>query len=134
MHVLMEIFGALMDAILGRSVTTIYTRETKNASFKMRPSVNNPELDIGIQSRQVVFKTVFDRWWVPTIKRTVYLVTGYAPDEYKAQFDPRLFEEVTYPMLCLKMLKWTEYPHVYAIRAYLERVPTPHDKPHKVTL
>ena len=129
-----EVFGALMDAVIGSSVTTIYEGSAKNASLKMRPSVNDPELDVGIESRQIVYKTVFSRWWVPTIKRTVYEVVAHAPEEYRAQCDPRLFEKVTYPLLCLRMLKWTEYPHVYAIRAFLERIPSPDHKPLEVTL
>jgi hypothetical protein len=134
MHWISEVFGALMDAVLGRSVTRIYEGTAKNASLKLRPSVNTLELDIGIESRQIVFETVFDRWWIPSVKRTVYEVVAHAPDEYRSQFHPHLFEKVTYPLLCVRMLKWTEYPHVYAIRAFLERIPHPTHEPLEVTL
>lgn len=129
-----EVLGALADALIGRSVTRIYEGSAKNASLKMQPTINDPELNIGIESRQIVYETVFDRWWIPSIKRTVYEVVAHAPEAYRSHFDPRLFEKVTYPLLCVRMLKWTEYPHVYAIRAFLERIPSPDHKPHEVTL
>lgn len=134
MRRIIEVIGELLDALLGRSTTHILTGVTRNASLKLRPSSHHVIQDIGVESRQVIYETIYHRWWGFRIRRFVYEVVGHAPEEIKSQFDPRLFEKVTYPMLCLPLLKWTEYSHVYAIRAFLERIPTTLDQPIKVNL
>lgn len=124
---LLEVLGEFWDTILGPNTTRIHDGETKNATYQMTPTVNDPSIEIGIRSRQVIFETRYDRFWIPNRKRTVYEVVGYAPDDHRHLLDPRLFEPVTYPLLSIFLLRWTEYPHVYAIRAYIDRVhqPTP---------
>lgn len=121
MRWLMEAFGALLDAFIGPSVTTRRNMEVRNARFELRPTVNDPEMEIGIASRHVVYVTRYLRWGV-SLTRSVFEVQGFAPEDVRHKLDERLFEHVCYPMLCVGVLKWTEYPHVYAIRAYLERV------------
>lgn len=125
MHWVKEMLGELLDAFLGPNHTKIQDGETKNATFEMSPNVNDPSIQIGIRSRQVIYVTIYERWWIPNWTRTVYHVQGYAPDSYKEQLDPRLFDQVTYPMLSSWLLMWTHYPHVYAINAYVDRVHQP---------
>ncbi len=129
-----EVMGELLDAFLGHSTTQMLTGETRNTSLKLRPTISDPALDLGVESRQVIYETIYHRWWGFRVRRFVYEVVGYAPDEIKDRFDPRLFQKATYPMLCLPWLKWTEYPHVYAIRAFLDRIPTTQDQRIKVNL
>ncbi len=121
MRRLLEVFGAVLDAFIGPSVTTRHDKEIRNARFELRPSVNDPEMEIGIVSHRVVYVTHFKRWGL-SFTRSVFEVRGFALEEVRHKFDSRLFECVCYPTLCLGVLKWTEYPHVYAIRAYVERV------------
>lgn len=134
MRRIIEVTGELLDAVLGHSTTHILTGVTRNASLKLRPTSHDDMLDIGVESRQVIYETIYHRWWGLRVRHFVYEVVGHAPEEHRSQFDPRLFEKVTYPMLCLPLLKWTEYAHVYAIRAFLERIPTTHDQLIKVNI
>lgn len=122
---LRELFGELLDTLMGPSITRIHDGETKNATYKLSPTVNDPSIEIGVRSTQIIFETRYKRFWIPNRKRTVYEVVGFAPPEHQHLLDARLLEVITYPMLCHPLLRWTAYPHVYAIDAYVDRVHIP---------
>lgn len=121
MRRIFEVIGEVLDSVKGPSSTRMILGVSKFTTHTVRPDVRGEAIDVGIRSRQVVFRTEYRRWWIPNIQRTVYEVVGYAPEEYRDQFNPCLFEPMTYPMLCNRLLKWTEYPHLYAIHAYMDR-------------
>jgi hypothetical protein len=114
--------GALIHAWRGRSRTTIYLGKTHHQTETLRPKWASDDIDVGIVSKQIVYHTVYDRFWIPNVKRVVYEVIGHCPPNIQGQFDPQLFIAVTYPLLCTDLLKWTKYPHHYAINAYLDRL------------
>lgn len=120
--------GVCVDALQGPSQTAIFEGESKHAVEVLRPSVEDRDgVQLHITAREIIYHTRFTRFWVPDMKRTVYEVTGSVSEQYRDKFDSRLFETVTYPMLCNPLLQWTRYPHMYAIHAYIDRVyPTNH--------
>lgn len=112
--------GVFVDALRGPSRTVIYEGESKNTVEHMRLDERN--FNLSITAREVIYHTQYSRPWIPDSKRTVYEVSGSVNEVYRDFFDARLFQTVTYPMLCTALLKWTRYPHVYAINAHIDRV------------
>lgn len=114
--------GALINVLRGPSRTEIFHGKTHNQIETLRPKWCTDDIDVGISSRQIVYVTKHKRWWVPDAKRVVFEVVCHAPKEMMGEFNPELFIPVTYPLLCTVLLKWTKYPHYYAINAYLDRL------------
>lgn len=121
-----EILGELIDTIAGPSSTFLFTDQEKHALVVLEPTFLNKTTQLRVVSKRITFLTVYDRWYIPRRFRTVYEVVGVVEDKQDV-LDPRLFEKVTYPMLTFHILKWTQYPHLYAINAYLDRVLTKHE-------
>jgi hypothetical protein len=121
-----EILGELIDALVGPSTTFLYADQEKHALVELEPTLLNRSIKLRVVSKRITFLTVYQRWYIPRRYRTVYEVVGVAQDKQEA-LDQRLFEKVTYPMLTFRVLKWTQYPHLYAINAYLDRVLTKHE-------
>jgi len=122
-------FSRIMDLIyelvigLKGPVTTIITEgKAKESIYRLSPTVNDPSIEVGVRSRQIVYRVHYTRPWVADRTSVVYEVQGYAPAEYHDRIDPRLLEPVTFPLLTPKFLVWTKYPHEMAINAYLDRV------------
>lgn len=114
--------GVCVDSIRGPAVTQVYVGDSKNAVEELRPTEDGAGIEFYLMAREIIYHTSYARAWVPDTKRTVYEVHGSVSEQHRHLFDPRLFETVTYPLLCTPLLKWTRYPHVYAIRAHLARV------------
>jgi hypothetical protein len=119
---LRELVGGLIDRYRGPNKTVTYHGKTKESVERMRPRGFDESVEIGIISRQIVYHTLYTRWWVRDVKRVVFEVVGIAPPEVAEKMDPKLFITVTYPLLSNVLLKWTQYPHFYAINAYLDRL------------
>lgn len=126
MRKIKEILGELIDAIAGPSTTFLYADQERHALVELEPTFLNRTTQLRVVSKRITFLTVYKRWYIPRRYRTVYEVVGVAEDKQDI-LDPRLFEKVTYPMLTFRILKWTQYPHLYAINAYLDRVLTKHE-------
>lgn len=114
--------GVCIDSFRGPAITRVYEGDSKNAVEELRPTDDGAGIEFYITAREIVYHTRYLRPWIPSTKRTVYEVKGSVGEQHRHLFDPRLFETVTYPMLCTPLLKWTRYPHVYAIRAHVARV------------
>jgi hypothetical protein len=123
--------GVFIDAIKGPSSTTMYEGESKNTIEQLR--LDETDFNLSISAREVIYHTRFTRAWIPDSRHTVYEVSGSVNEIYREYFDPRLFQTVTYPMLCTPLLRWTRYPHVYAINAHINRV-YPAGLPFRITL
>ncbi len=112
--------GVFIDAVKGPSVTAMYEGESKNTVELLR--LDETDFNLSVSAREVIYHTKYARAWIPDTRHTVYEVFGTVNDAYREYFDPRLFQTVTYPMLCTPLLKWTRYPHVYAINTHINRV------------
>lgn len=118
----LELMGALFDTLKGPSITNTYEGRMKHEIHQLRPSKSDFNVDVCVQSRQIVYMTTYTRWWVPNHKRTVYEVRGVASDDWRGRLPEGFFDTVTYPLLCSSLLQWTEYPHVIAIHAFMDRL------------
>jgi len=115
-------FGTLFETIRGSSVTRIYQGQDQHRIEHLRPSYEMGDVDLYMEAKEVIYETRYRRAWIPNRKRSVYHVKGSVNDKYRDLFDPALFEEVVYPMLCTRWLKGTKYPHHCAIVAFLKRI------------
>lgn len=127
MHKLLEILGELFDVLTGPSKTTVSIGRAKQSTFTLKQTLMGPDIEVSVTSRQIVYHQRYERWWIFDRHRTVYEVVGNASEEYHARLTPQFFEPVIYPMLCHPLLQWTEYPHVYAINAFLDRTLPSHE-------
>lgn len=121
-------WGTLVEFIRGPSVTTIYDGRSKSAVEQLRPTHDSGNVDLLLEAREIIFVTHYRRRWIPDVKRAVYEVHGSVNVDYRHLFDERLFDSVTYPMLCHPFLRGTRYPHLYAMLAHLGRC-YPHGHP-----
>lgn len=121
MQFILKILGELLDAIIGPSQTITHLGFVGHATETI-DTVWLGRHQIGIVSKQYVYCTIYKRWFIPNRRRAVYEVTSRVPDEIRDLVDPKLFDTVTYPTLCISLLRWTKYPHLYAIIAYLDRI------------
>lgn len=124
---ILEVLGELLDSVIGPSTTVQSFSHSDFTDVTLEPTFRGSKVHLTIHSRRVTYRTEFERWYIPNVHRTVYEVVGTALPEHRASFDPKLFEPVVYPMLSLSFLRWTQYPHLYAIHAYLDRAAIPHD-------
>lgn len=128
---IMDFVYELVIGLKGPAVTIVAEGRAKESIYRLTPTVNGPDVEVGVRSTQVVYRTHYSRPWVLDRTSVVYEVLGYASEEYREQIDPRLLEPVTYPLLTPRFLKWTKYPHEMAINAYLDRV-WPHHIPQRL--
>lgn len=133
MSKILEVLGELLDRVIGPSYTCTYLTNSRHSIEKVRSTVNGPDIDVGVTSRRIVFRTHYERWWMPDVTLVVFEVVGHVPEESKHLLDPRVLQPVTYPLLCNPLLKWTRYPHFYAINAYVDRI-RPKHQPYQVSL
>ena len=121
-NVMMRTTGILVDWIKGPSTTIVYDGKSQSSVEHLRPDVSAEGIDLELQARQIVFHTRYQRRWIPDMKHAVYEVVGTVNEDKRHLFDPKLFETVTYPMLCNRLLSFTRYPYFYAMLAHLNRV------------
>lgn len=124
MRWLLDVLGELLDRLIGPSKTIESEEVERFTEVTIAPTFQSPKLHLTIRSRRITYKTIFSNWYIPDVYRTVYEVVGLALPEHRELIDPKLLETVVYPMLSNSLLKWSEYPHMYAINAYLDRAPT----------
>ena len=118
----METLGQLLDALAGPSVTTTYVGHVKHETFQVNTCYME-SICFSVQSKQIVYHTRYLRPWIPDTHHAIYEVTGLVPDPYRDRVDPLFLATVTYPALCNDLLKWTQYPHILAIHAFIDRIP-----------
>lgn len=121
-YALCYVIGVCINSIRGPATTQVYDGDSKDSVEVLRPSEDGEGIDFFVTAREIVYHTRYIRWWIPSTKHSVYEVRGSVSEQHRHLFDPRLFESVTYPILCTPLLRWTRYPHMYAIRAHLYRV------------
>lgn len=115
--------GTLLNRLKGPRNTTILTDGSISQTYTVRLGDTESPVDIYVQSQRIIYRTTYARWWVPDVVQCVYQVCGYAADdvEYRSSIPAAYFETVHYPSLGGALLKWTDYPHLYAIHAFIDR-------------
>lgn len=114
--------GWLLDMLTGPRTTSVYDGGVKHKTERLRPHFVPNEVEIGVISKRIIYRTRYKRWWVPDSFRCVFEVTAYAPAEFRDKVDPRLFETHYYPSLCNRWVAESQYGHLYAIHAFLDRL------------
>ncbi len=123
---LLEKLGEMVDWFVGDRTTVEYTGKVAHRQVTLRPSLADADVEIGVTVTQITYSTRYRRWWMLPTSHSVYRVLAFAPDEIRAQLDKRLFEPCVYPLLCNSLLRHTQYPHLYALHAFLERMGPPY--------
>ncbi len=113
-------FGELMEFLKGPSRTSVYLGEAFDRTVTVTYDGDN--FKFVITSRRVVYRSQFRWWWLPISKKAIFEVVGQLIEGDGTNLDPRLLEKVVFPNLCSERLLSTEYPHVRAIGAYLDRL------------
>lgn len=125
---LMKCLGYIVDFLRGPCETVEVEGDTGTRSFRYSPDNLPGSTEVFVESRRIVYRTIYRRRWVPNSSRSVYRVQGNAPAELRPRINPAFFEVVYYPTLCNWFLRWTEYPHVYATLAFIDRFHDQFDK------
>jgi hypothetical protein len=121
MKSLVKVLGVLHDAVMGPCNTTLSDSHPVNAVQRFSPDALANKSEVFVESRRLVYKTVYRRPWIPNKLSIIFLVTGYAPDHYRDKLPPEFFETVSYPNLASYLLRWSDYPHVFAVDAFVSR-------------
>lgn len=114
--------GSFIHWALGPSTTTVKEGVSKTSQYTIRTDANNPWTHANVTCQRVIYHTQYARWWMPTIRRNLYVVSCEVAPELIEKFGKDVFEPKTYPMLCNRLLKWTTYPHLCAIHTYLDEL------------
>lgn len=122
MEWLLEKLGVLVDKLLGDRTTVEYNGPVAHRQVTLRPSLADEDVEIGVTISQITYATHYQRWWVPTAVHSVYRVLAFAPEGVRATLDQKLFEPMVYPLLCNSLLKRSQFPHMYALHAFLDRM------------
>jgi hypothetical protein len=118
---LIAFLGLLVDWVLGPKQVLLHRGEVQYDSQTLRATYAGLPEKLTITSKQVMYHVKYQRSWVPDRKRSVYIVVCEIGDEFKDRFNPHLFIPQTFPILCNPLLHHTEYPHTYAIHAFLDQ-------------
>lgn len=113
--------GTMIETFKGPYTTIVYEGDTKDAVEQLHHRVDGDPADLRITAREIVYHTRYYRAWVPDSKQTLYQVTATIDEEHKHLFDARLYEPMTYPILCSSLLRWTRFPHVRAMQTHIRR-------------
>lgn len=119
-HTPLSRVGSWLQWLLGPSHTSATQGPSKTRSLTLRTDQSGDWPRATITCVRVVYRTCYERWWVPTAIRSLYEVSIEVTDEVQATYGASCFPTVTYPLLCPLLLNWTTYPHVCAIVAYLD--------------
>lgn len=122
MNWLSQKIGWLIDIIQGPRTTRVFEGGTKFQYEKVRPMIASEDVDVGILSTRTIYRTVYERWWMPDHYRCIFTVTCIVPEHMRGSLDPRLLETIHYPTLCNRLLEDSQYGHIYAIHAFLDRI------------
>lgn len=122
MHWLSEKLGTLLDWIVGDRTTTEHSDCVANRTLTLRPSLAEEGVEIGVTVTRVAYVTHYNRFWLRPTTHYVYRVLAFAPPLVKDKLDARLFQPQTYPLLCSRLLKNTQRPHLYALHAFLDQM------------
>lgn len=119
-HTPLSRMGAFLDWLLGPSSTTVAQGPAKTRILSIDTDQGGDWPRATMSCQQLVYRTQYKRWWVPSVKRTLYVVSMAVPQTLLDKYGPDAFAPRTYPLLCNDLLQWTTYPHVHAIHAYLD--------------
>lgn len=128
MQWILEVLGELIDSFMGPSRTTHVRDDRRFACFELESTEDGPAGILTIRSQRLIYRTTFDRWYIPDVHRTVFEVVGLALPDQRRSLNPLLLQTVVFPALSISLLKWTRYPHYYAIHAYMDRASMIYDR------
>ncbi len=117
---LCRLFGEFIEWLKGPSETTVVSGETRHQSATV--SYVRGELHLEITSHRIIYLIRYPRSFWPNVKRAIFEVEGRVLSGDANGVNPKLLERVIFPNLSSRGLLHTEYPHVRAIGAYLDRL------------
>lgn len=133
MRWLLKASGILWDAITGPCETSEVTGDFPNQYHHYMPDILPSDQKARVVSRKILYRTRYRRWWIPDRHFALYQVCGVAEGQVQGELVPRFFEPLLFPSLSNWLLRDTEYPHVYAVNAFLDRVyPLSPDAPPRI--
>lgn len=112
--------GEFIEFLKGPGITVVNVGDTVHKTVIV--AFESGPMRYEIISQRITYKTKFSRVWIPSVRKAVFEVQGRLYEANSYNLDPRLTEKVTFPNLCNFTLLDTDYPHVRAIGAYLDRV------------
>lgn len=117
---LFRFYGALMESLKGPGDTQMLSGESRHQTASV--TFERTTLLFEITSHRIIYLTTYHRRWIPAMKRAIFEVEGRVVSGDSEEVNPLLLERVVFPNLSSRGLLHTEYPHIRAISAYLDRV------------
>lgn len=112
--------GILLDAITGSCDTYVADVKDPLPTYRYHPTLKEMPTGTYVESRRTIYRTHYHRWWIPDTYHVVYTVRGLAGEGLVVS--PEYTQTLALPSLGNRLLMLTEYPHAYAVRAFLNRV------------
>jgi hypothetical protein len=121
-HTPVSRIGSLLHWIMGPSSTTVKEGPAKTRCVSLPTDSADPWPQATVSCVRSVYRTQYQRWWVPTVNRTLYTVSIDVPPFMLERYGQAPFAPITYPLLCNHLLEWTTYPHICAIHSFLDEL------------
>lgn len=115
-------FGEWLLWLFGQSTTTVKECDSRTSEYTIRTDDQNPWTHATIKCVRIIYYTQYDHWWMPSLRRNLYIVSSNVAPELVAKYGKDAFRTKSFPMLCNHLLKWTTYPHLCAIHTYLDEL------------
>lgn len=114
--------AVLLRWLTGESSTTITEGSTEHQSITLETTNAIQWPAASITCTRIIFTTKYTRRWMRPVVRNFYEVSISVQESLYEHYGKEIFAPATYPMLCNRFFKWTTYPHLLAISAYLDEL------------
>lgn len=122
MNWLADIFKVLMNFIAGPFETRQVQSPIPNEVHRYVPDNLDPDEVAYVESRKIIFRQSFHRWWIPDRDYAIYQVSGYYEGPFSERLSEKFAETITFPSIGWRSFHKTDYPHLFAIHAFLDRI------------
>jgi hypothetical protein len=121
---LIEGIGRLLDRVAGnKRVISHVTGDYGCDIHDIVPSIKlGPGDTVRIHSERILFEIRYSRLTFLNHHRVMFKVSGQATGDIAKRLPAEFFEGAYFPNLSNPFLKWTKYPHVYAIHAFVDDI------------
>lgn len=119
-----EAFGRLLDWMVGTKRVIPHVQDHYAYDIhEISPTLTlGPGDQVRVISERILFQVRYSRLKFLNHHRMVFRVRGTAQGEIAKKLPQEFFTGMYFPVLSNWFLKWTKYPHLYAIHAFVDAI------------
>lgn len=119
---LLNLLSELFTRVRGPGRTVPIPVDDHLKVYRLYPDVVDQNQErVWVESIRFDYRTTFPSWWAPPRLDSVFHVRGQTDPGLEDKVPPAFFHRQYYPRLCGRMFLNSEYPHLQAIYAFLDR-------------